>query len=154
VSGVEREAGAGGHTPGPWKAVLQYGSWMVRQDPANWNGRGYQHIATFPADRKGTHYGDMFAANARLIAAAPDLYEALVDLEELFARDGESSNDRFERVAALFLRDTGVLAPGKDDPFSGLVDVERRDRFEAWYARRAERARAALASATPKAVRA
>jgi hypothetical protein len=65
------------HTPGPWKADKRpvFGEWFVRQDPENWNGMGYQFICALPANKKGTHYGDMFRANARLIAAAPDLLE-------------------------------------------------------------------------------
>lgn len=66
------------HTPGPWKAVLQFGNWYVRQDPVNWSGGGYQHVCNLPAERKGNHYGDMFAANARLIAAAPQQHDALL----------------------------------------------------------------------------
>jgi hypothetical protein len=70
------------HTPGPWKAVMQFGAWHVRQDPEAWDGMGYQHIASLPSDRKGTHYGDMFKANARLIAAAPELLKALQEAED------------------------------------------------------------------------
>jgi hypothetical protein len=58
------------------------GSWFVRQDPENWNGMGYQHICILPAEKKGTHYGDMFKANAHLIAAAPMMVEALEELKE------------------------------------------------------------------------
>jgi hypothetical protein len=77
-------------TPGPWRADVRpaFGDRYVRQDPKNWDGMGYQHICALPADKKGTHYGDMFAANARLIAAAPDLYEALSALVEAKALAG------------------------------------------------------------------
>lgn len=69
----------GKHTPGPWKCDERphFGAWFVRQDPVNWNGMGYQLICDCPAEKKGTHYGDMFKANARLIAAAPDMLDAL-----------------------------------------------------------------------------
>ena len=66
------------HTPGPWKATLHFGQWSIRQDPKDWDGMGYQSIGSvgrFHADRKGTHYGEMFRANAQLIAAAPDLLD-------------------------------------------------------------------------------
>lgn len=63
------------HTPGPWVAPPPiFGRQSVRQDPSNWNGRGFQLICTLPSSPKGTHYGEMFKANARLIAAAPDLH--------------------------------------------------------------------------------
>lgn len=68
------------YTPGPWKATLNFGQWYVRQDPVDWDGMGYQSIGLvgrFHADRKGTHYGDMFKANAMLIAAAPDLVNGI-----------------------------------------------------------------------------
>ena len=68
-------------TPGPWKCDKPpvFGEWYVRQDPADWNGMGYQLICSLPADKKGTHYGDMFKANAYLIAAAPTMYETLLE---------------------------------------------------------------------------
>jgi hypothetical protein len=66
------------YTPGPWKACPpRFGHQFVRQDPKDWDGMGYQHICTLPQSNKGTHYGEMFEANARLIAAAPDLLETL-----------------------------------------------------------------------------
>jgi hypothetical protein len=75
-----------GHTPGPWKVGERprFGQWDIRQDPMDWDGMGYQYICSGPADKKGTHYGDMFAANSRLIAAAPLL---LAELRRL--RDGQ-----------------------------------------------------------------
>lgn len=86
-----------GHTPGPWLAVMQFGSWMVRQDPKDWDGNGYQHICSLAASKKGSHYGDMFAANAKLIAAAPDLLEALQQI--LKANDAQSQSWAREAVA-------------------------------------------------------
>lgn len=100
------------HTPGPWKAVMQFGDWFVRQDPKDWDGMGYQHIATLPADRKGTHYGDMFKANAHLIAAAPDLLTActaMVEAEDALLAD---------------LRAEGKLPDLTEKPWS-LVDAMR-----------------------------
>lgn len=63
------------HTPGPWKFESRpvFGEFYVRQDPKDWNERGYQLICSLPA----TKPNDMFRANARLIAAAPELLDAL-----------------------------------------------------------------------------
>jgi hypothetical protein len=49
----------GTHTPGPWACNMSLGNWHIRQDPANWDGMGYQGICTVPASRKGTQAGDM-----------------------------------------------------------------------------------------------
>lgn len=94
-----------GHTKGPWACDRRpvFGSWYVRQDPANWDGNGYQFICELPADKKGTHYGDMFAANASLIAAAPDLLDALEQAVDALSRcynvcdwpaDGQTIQDK------------------------------------------------------------
>lgn len=71
------------HTPGPWKCDKSpvCGEWFVRSDGKLEPGRGYQYICSLP--------GDMFRANAHLIAAAPDLLEAVEDvLEQLEKWDG------------------------------------------------------------------
>ncbi len=65
------------HTPGPWKAHLDEAYFVTGPD------RGRVAIMTH---LKGAHglggrrSGDESAANARLIAAAPELLEALTDL--------------------------------------------------------------------------
>ena len=65
------------HTPGPWKAHLDEAYVVTGPD------RGRVAIMTH---LKGAHglggrrSGDESAANARLIAAAPELLEALTDL--------------------------------------------------------------------------
>jgi len=48
------------HTPGPWDAVFEDGRWLILSEKY-----GHRHAT---ADRE---------ADARLIAAAPDLYQAL-----------------------------------------------------------------------------
>lgn len=82
------------HTPGPWAISNDgkplFGNFSIRQDPENWNGMGYQAIGTLPASTKGTPAGDMFAANARLIAAAPEIYEELKRI--VFEFDGEAED--------------------------------------------------------------
>tara|TARA_R110002020_G_scaffold150741_1_gene327552 strand:- start:195 stop:401 length:207 start_codon:yes stop_codon:yes gene_type:complete len=42
-----------------------------------------------------------------------------------------NSNERFEYMAELFYKDTGLMAPGKDSPVAcGITNREQRD--EAW----------------------
>jgi hypothetical protein len=59
------------HTPGPWHYHIggtgDYPTWGVRI------GRGIVHLP-------GIEPMEVMDANARLIAAAPELYEALMDL--------------------------------------------------------------------------
>lgn len=72
------------HTKGPWYGADKpvFGWWTIYSNHSIGgteclNGR--QAIATIPAASKKNDpvYAEMFAANARLIAAAPDLLEAL-----------------------------------------------------------------------------
>lgn len=53
-----------------------------------------------------------------------------------FVVDGRFS-ERFEEHAAEFCRETGMLAPGKDDPLSDESrDALRRDAYEKWVKRK------------------
>ena len=88
-------------------------------------------------------------ANAQDVTA--ELLAASTELADVFAHDGESSFDRFERLAAMFRKDTGYLAPGKDQPMCGPDQPdgdELRAIYDAWYLAKVTRARAAIAKAT------
>jgi hypothetical protein len=78
------------------------------------------------------------------------LREALSGVEFIFSRPGEDSVERFERLAAAFYRDTGVMMPGKDAPAAGgQPDIEeRRKKYDAWIDAKIERARSALLLST------
>jgi len=70
------------HTPGPWKLQLQAGARMVIS-PTGYHGKPSTICYCWPVSDE---YGE--TANARLIAAAPDLLEVLkrlVDLEDRHA---------------------------------------------------------------------
>ena len=75
-----------------------------------------------------------------------EILAALRWREQFEARDGEGSNDRFERVAEIFHRDTGYLMPGKDCRVNSME--ERQQAWEEWLRAGSERARAAIAKAT------
>ena len=67
-------------TPGPWKIGVSADHTplvMVDVHPSEGSGFGVAHINRLP--RMGSVRGDV-AANARLIAAAPELFEALNSL--------------------------------------------------------------------------
>ena len=93
------------------------------------------------------------SAQARIDAAearADRLAKALEALQDLFAREGECSMERFERIAEMFRKDTGYLAPGKDP---GMLSQqpegdELRRIYDDWYAGKIKTARAALQQET------
>ena len=74
------------------------------------------------------------------------LRAALKDMLSIQQRDGETSNDCFERVADDFHRETGVMAPGKDPGAMGsrMPAEERRERYIAWMDGKSVAARALL----------
>ena len=131
-------------TPGPWKA---FDVSEMHSEPMFMVGpREYCSIAEVRAgSTEAEETGDV-AANARLIAAAPALYEALSGVEFIFSRPGEDSVERFERLAAAFYRDTGVMMPGKDTPAAGdQPDIEEsRKKYDAWIDAKVAAARSAL----------
>ena len=92
------------HTPGPWK--LSDGSSPLRLMSPAVRGYDLAHIyVTDPITRKRT---EEYAANARLIAAAPDLLAAL---------------ERILRAS------TGQIDQSDDDieaAFAGIHDIARR----------------------------
>lgn len=78
------------HTAGPWAIAhdgkQHFGHYYIRQDPVNWDGNGYQaigrNVSELHASTKGSAYGEMFKANARLIAASPSLLDALIKISQ------------------------------------------------------------------------
>ena len=77
------------------------------------------------------------------------LREPLEGLIELHARPGEYSAEAWERIAEAFYRETGMLAPGKDQPAAMCgtpTGEERREAYDAWLRGRTERAVAALSA--------
>lgn len=67
------------HTPGPWP--LDY--WTVRRDPSHFGSASnvtsnFEKLSASVGGNTGLREQE---ANARLIAAAPDMFEALANLE-------------------------------------------------------------------------
>lgn len=103
-------------TPGPWRAERFVGDWKIFGNPAwpcNWNDCDGVWPVAIIDDTITDDYPREAEANARLIAAAPALYEAL---ERLLAHwTGEAGptehddDDAMERKAraALALARTG-----------------------------------------------
>lgn len=110
------------HTPGPWKVVMQYGVWNVREDPLNWDGRGYQHVASLPTEKKGSHYGEMFSANARLIAAAPELLDA-VALARAQIKEDRDALAQCHTDPSGYVDKLGAAALSEYDETLSLIDA-------------------------------
>jgi hypothetical protein len=109
---------------------------------------GGSHACGEPATvhRCAVHARDIGADLAALREKAA-AYDALVALLDIMRHPGEGSNDFFERCAAVYHRETGYLAPGKDTRLDEGTPAERRERYEAWCNRRVA---AALAAARDK----
>ena len=114
------------HTKGPWRYE------PISTCGAVYHGSDYRMEVCRVNGRDGEQQ-----ANARLIAAAPQLLEACEAYHAWMTAD-------FDTVADWFYRDTGIMRPGKDSPpgCAGHSYEERRDAWEAWLKeRKAELAR-------------
>lgn len=131
-------------TPGPWSAV-KYGT----------QGRLRIMAGSMPIATVTSGSNTDFAHNAHLIAAAPDLLEALAECGEWFGLTKEPF-DQWEDLAEQFHKETGFLRPGKSYPMAaGLSEereAERSAAWKSWSEKRRDgmiaRVRAAIASAT------
>ncbi len=87
------------HTPGPWK-------WGVDFNGLCGPEKGMEVLRFQMYEGMWLEYGESQEANARLIAAAPDLLEALVELE---AGSGSSpgANKRFSKARAAIAKARG-----------------------------------------------
>ena len=101
------------HTPGPWKVEKELSSrlaeWLITMDAGD-RGRGIAIAETVPATGREL-------ANARLIASAPELLEALKHCEDVFMRyeisrvDGEEITDKaLQTIRAAIAKATGGAA--------------------------------------------
>ena len=75
----------GAHTPGPWVIARTSGSQIYVTQPQNHAGRKPGYYAEI---RRFTPNHDEVEANAHLIAAAPELLEALIHMASVAERDG------------------------------------------------------------------
>lgn len=104
------------HTPGPWTASMQrsrcgkYLGWIVEHS----NGRiGWSSYATaVPNEGEGPPY-EIGGANARLIAAAPELLEALTWALTKLPLPAARSRDNTTRYAYCEMHDKARAALAK-----------------------------------------
>jgi hypothetical protein len=87
------------HTPGPWAAAPTDGGFAVYEDDGEGNG---DHIQCIPGHPRGE-------ANARLIAAAPELLSALRDMvqREAYLYPDSESNVILDAARAAIAKATG-----------------------------------------------
>lgn len=92
------------HTPGPWRVVA---SVTVRAGGKN----VCAHVNAASSERlnMADEY-EVAKANARLIAAAPELLEALETCEAFFFSAGLTSSDAYSEVCAAIAKATGEPA--------------------------------------------
>lgn len=105
------------HTPGPWRASLGRHVWRTFRDEQN--RRCHTPIAE-ACETLQMKDGEL-AANARLIAAAPDLYEALKDAALIFEETAKDLTKIGQHGLALTLdgdakRCRAALAKAKPHP--------------------------------------
>ena len=79
------------HTPGPWRAVRQRGeyagNYCIRQESATGMLRSFATVYGPNQIAVEREYANAVDANAALIAAAPELLEALKELIEIVAHE-------------------------------------------------------------------
>lgn len=92
-----------GHTPGPWRMDHDGSNWMVVTDdyPEMVDVWGFNGMPAVEV-----------VANVRLIAAAPDLLEALDDLLIAYCDPGNQGGDHDDKVEAA----RAALAKAKGQP--------------------------------------
>jgi len=82
------------------------------------------------------------------------LLNAARRIDERCAKDGEGPIRRFERLAEMFRRETGFMAPGKDAPAAGYAgeghERQRQAAWEAWSKAPFDELRAALRTPRPE----
>lgn len=91
------------YTPRPWEAVCSEGVWHIQARD------GRDHVSFFCAYGRGQGHPDLIAeatANAKLIAAAPDLLAALTEATEWNWIDGDVPQDVQDLVSAAIAKAT------------------------------------------------
>lgn len=83
------------HTPGPWFAVADKGQTIIRTSRSS---AAFSPLAIVKGDKRDTLKDQ--EANARLIAAAPDLLEALEYVADIDVSGTDNSVIRFILAAA------------------------------------------------------
>ena len=96
------------HTPGPWRSKQEYAnSWRIEQDVSVEKIGFSIALVTTTVLEMGSDNGST-PANARLIAAAPDLLAALQTIQDRILMDG--TREEFDLICAAIKKATGESA--------------------------------------------
>ena len=96
------------HTPGPWmKAERLNGPWWHISSSHSVGGRQAVACVHGESKRGATAYAEMFEANARLIAAAPELLESLVGLVGCIDHGSENPTEKLDAARAAIAKAIG-----------------------------------------------
>lgn len=144
-------------TPGPW-AMEGHDDYVIVADAypdkpipmaATSNVAGIAEIGNHTEDcgeANGAHIATFDPPTVkRLLAIA----EAALDINAMC--NGDCSIERFDRVAEMFRRDTGMTRPGKDIAAASGEDTPREFRqaaFDKWWKQKFEKLEAALTGIT------
>lgn len=85
------------YSPGPWKARFENRIWKIGNKDAN------VCIIAHAFDPKRDK-----EANARLIASAPDLVKALLEIESICTADGDELSIQLAKIAGNDLEKAGL----------------------------------------------
>jgi hypothetical protein len=94
------------HTNGPWEAVRNTAFWEIVPVNAGQDGVPF-HVGDVCASAPGEPDSGLQEANARLIAAAPDLLEALRGLLDVYLNDQGYLPEVEQKARSAISRATG-----------------------------------------------
>ncbi len=100
------------HTPGPWEVVITIDgitipNWLIQIGKVKVPAFPYKRIYSEDRTQSGLVQDDEQAANIRLIAAAPELLEALKTCEAFLLSAGFASSDAYAEASAAIEKATG-----------------------------------------------
>ena len=148
---------ANAHTPEEWRVTypqsnFHKGKLFVKE------ANSERLIATLYRARLGAFSSELRyeerLAYGRLIASAPALLAALQAVHDWRGLCDEDDLTTFERIAAQFKRETGMLRPGKDQAASlgGYpTDEQRRAAWDDWVRRKNDELNAQIRTALAQA---
>ena len=90
-------------TPGPWRCVTNQTGEVIERIV----GDEYRTVCSFLTKVRNSIPPDQINANARLIAAAPELLEALVRYVEIDKSEGCTDNNLYRSAVAAIAKATG-----------------------------------------------